>query len=131
MSTAAERNARTCRHFTGIQNVCQADIDPMPLRQLRSEMSADAVALLSPGLPAVWPCTNPSLGHFCGSHVLPTAEEAAAEEAETQRLIVAVLGGLCPTCSKPLDVYEDGNVQIQSCKEHGFVSRGCKRAGGP
>lgn len=66
----------------------------------------------------------------CELRELPTAEQVAADQAEADRFVTAVLNGACPECGAVLKLRENDSVQLQWCPNGCKVSsRGCKRVG--
>ena len=57
-------------------------------------------------LPIRFPCHSHARGHVpdehCPSRRWPTPEEVAAAEAETERVVKAVLAGRCPECGSQM-----------------------------
>lgn len=111
-----------CRHFNGIQHKeCRAGV---PYMSVRDESQG----------PYRWPCLRLPAQRECRTKCaklsILTREELLARRAEMSAAIEAAIAGKCPQCGMELEKQENHNVVVQVCAVHGFVSRGCKHAGG-
>lgn len=116
--------AGDCIHFSGIQNICAAGIDP---RTVRDEAR--------PG-PYRWPCItiHPSrrAATTCASFRAMTEEEQRENDRELSRIVDAFVAGRCPTHGVDLVTAEGSAVVVSTCPAAGcdFVGRSCGDAGG-
>jgi len=100
-----------CKHFNGIQHdCCKAGV--------RYKDIAPIGTLL--------PCRDGFKGGTtCDKHEAFTAAEIAANEAETNRVVEAILSGKSPCCDAPLD--ESRVIRSKPYKGHG--PRYCSECG--
>ena len=113
-----------CRHFCGVQKVCSAGIDPM---EHRTTISREEQARIGSPFTAVWPCSahGAAYGLTCDKRVAATAEDVAAEDAEIERVVEAVLSGKCAFAGCTETLSTRGNWRF--CPTHGTVAHMHKR----
>ena len=121
------REAQTCKHFNGVQNdrckmgVCYTSLtnQERPIFGQRPERSH-----CLPCLPP-WGRGRDIPQATCDKREYPTAEEIAAEEAETQRFLNCLERGVSGCCEAPID--ESRVIRAGCHKGHG--PRFCSKCG--
>lgn len=108
-------NERTCFHFNGIQHDrCDALVWYADVQQ----KGGYRLPCLPPGSESL----------TCEKRRYPTAEEIAADRAETKRILAAIFAGRSPCCDAPLDESQvRKGVGVRYCSKcKAFVYRGCR-----
>lgn len=112
--------AGDCKHFKGIQNVCDADVDPKTVRDDSGKG------------PYRWPCVtslrlnkNEPCRTTCAKFAAVTADEEKAFIAREAKALEAIMDNKCPECGAELVVQTGERTRVRSCTTHGFVSREC------
>jgi hypothetical protein len=108
-----------CKHFRGIQHdTCEAGV---PTASVKGDNPA--------GLPfrVTWACMKEGQHIPCALREMPTAEEIAADRAETERTLAAMERGDCPTCGGKLLRKDHPRGFVAWCPKCPDISmRGCR-----